>query len=97
MLHQPPLERSKSGGCHAGAIFKLLSEYIRERFPNTKIVFRADSGFCRHRTLGWCERHGVDYVVGIARNPRLQRFGQSLQTKAAETFQAQGRKQKLFG
>lgn len=82
---------------HAGAILKLLTEYIRERFPDTKIVFRADSGFCRHRTLGWCERHGVDYIVGIARNPRLQRFGQSLQTQAAEAFQAQGCKQKLFG
>ncbi|WP_425609258.1 transposase [Thalassobacterium sedimentorum] len=32
------------------------------------MLFRADSGFCRHRTLGWCERHGVDYIVGLARN-----------------------------
>jgi len=78
---------------HAGAILKLLVGYIRERFP----VFRADSGFCRHRTLGWCERHRVAYIVGIARNARLQRFGQSLQTQAAEAFEAQGCKQKLFG
>jgi hypothetical protein len=82
---------------HAGAILKFLVGYIRERFPDTKIVFRADSGFCRHRTLGWCERHGVDYIVGLARNPRLQRFGQSLQARAAEAFEAQGCKQKLFG
>ena len=36
-----------------------------------KIVFRGDSGFCRHRMLDWCDRHEVGYVVGIAKNARL--------------------------
>lgn len=81
---------------HAGVILKLLSLYIRGRFPDTRIVFRADRGFCHHRTRGWCERHGIDYIVGLARNPRLQRYGQSLQTQAAEAFEAQGCKKALW-
>ena len=35
-----------------------------------KIILRADSGFCGHRMLTWCERHGVGYVVGLAKNSR---------------------------
>ncbi|MEM1449868.1 MAG: transposase [Planctomycetota bacterium] len=34
-------------------------------------MVRADSGFCREWLLRWCEERGVDYVIGIARNPRL--------------------------
>jgi len=45
---------------------------IRRRCPKARIVVRADSGFCREQILAWCEAHRVDYVIGLARNPRLQ-------------------------
>lgn len=82
---------------HAGAILKLLCGYIRSHWPDTKIVYRGDSGFCRHRTLGWCERNGVDYIVGMARNPRLQRLGADLQQQVKDEFERSGQKQKRFG
>jgi hypothetical protein len=44
---------------------------IRARWPNTTIVLRADSGFCRDQLMAWCENNGVHYVIGVARNPRL--------------------------
>lgn len=47
-------------------------KFIRRHWPETQIILRADSGFCRHRMLRWCDRHKVDYVVGLARNSRLQ-------------------------
>lgn len=56
---------------HAGAILILLVRRLRQVWPNVRIIFRGDGGFCRHRILSWCENHGVDYVVGIARNDRL--------------------------
>ena len=37
---------------------------IRERWPQTHIILRADSGFCRERLMRWCEESGVDYVFG---------------------------------
>ncbi len=46
---------------------------IPARWPNTAIILRADSGFCRQELMRWCERHGVDYVFGLARNQRLRR------------------------
>ena len=44
---------------------------IRARWPGVRIVLRADSGFARERLMRWCEKHGVDYVFGLARNERL--------------------------
>jgi len=45
---------------------------IRQRWPKTQIILRADSGFCRDELMSWCEAHGVDYVFGFARNARLR-------------------------
>jgi Transposase DDE domain group 1 len=47
--------------------------HIRQRWPQVKIILRADSGFCREALMCWCEQHNVDYVFGLARNPRLRR------------------------
>jgi hypothetical protein len=44
---------------------------IRERWPEVSILFRGDAGFAREAIFAWCEEQGVDYVTGIARNPRL--------------------------
>ena len=49
-----------------------LVERIRARLPHTHIILRTDSGFCREPILAWCESAGVDYVIGLARNRRLQ-------------------------
>lgn len=44
---------------------------IRSRWPKVKILLRADSGFAREDIMCWCEKNRVDYVLGLARNPRL--------------------------
>jgi Transposase DDE domain group 1 len=49
-----------------------IVEQLRAHWPETRVILRADSGFCRDELLDWCENNGVDYVVGFARNPRLQ-------------------------
>src|SRR5579884_2636658 len=51
-----------------------IVERIRSRWPEVKIVRRADSGFCREEMMAWCEAHQVDYVFGMARNPLLERI-----------------------
>ena len=47
---------------------------LRQRWPEVKIVLRADSGFCREALMAWCESHHVDYLFGLARNQRLRRI-----------------------
>src|SRR5438105_9806152 len=47
---------------------------IREQWPEVKLVIRADSAFSRDDIMSWCEEHAVDYVLGLARNARLERI-----------------------
>jgi hypothetical protein len=51
-----------------------IVEQILARWPHVKIIVRGDSGFCRENLLRWCEEHGVDYVIGLAKNSRLTRI-----------------------
>ena len=46
---------------------------IRERFPEARIILRADSGFARDAILSWCEQNRVFYAVGLAKNAALLR------------------------
>jgi Transposase DDE domain group 1 len=56
---------------------------IRQRWPAVKIQLRGDAGFCREKLMAWCESEGMDYIFGLAQNPRLKKL------IAAETAQAE--------
>ena len=58
----------------AGSVKKLaeLVERIRQKWPDVQIIVRADSGFCREQLMRWCEDHGVDYILGLAKNSVLR-------------------------
>lgn len=81
---------------HAAAILKLLVRRLRKAWPRTKIVIRADSGFCRDLLLSWCDEHDVKYVIGIARNERLLAAAGKLMREAEREFTRTGKKQRLF-
>jgi len=69
---------------------------IRARWPKTRIILRADSGFCREELLAWCENNAVDYVFGFARNQRLQRIiGRALQ-QAKQEHRRTGKAARVF-
>jgi DDE family transposase len=57
----------------AGAVEEVarLVGRIRARWPRIRILLRADSGFAREALMAWCEANRVDFVFGLARNPRL--------------------------
>ena len=60
-------------------------------------MLRADSGFCRPRHLAWCERHGVGYILGLAKNPRLASLAEPWLADAKAGFAETGEKQRRFG
>ena len=78
------------------AVLAYLVERIRERWAETRIVVRADSGFARDGLMGWCERNGVFYVLGLARNSRLlQKIGKEL-VEARELYEQTGNASRIF-
>ena len=66
------LRRSNIDGS-AGAVDEVerIVRRIRARWPRVRILLRADSGFVREPLMAWCEANRVDFVFGLARNPRL--------------------------
>src|SRR5262245_9545651 len=60
----------------AGAEVARIVHHIRRRWPRTRILLRGDSGFAREVLMAWCEANRVDYLFGLARNPRLEEMVQ---------------------
>jgi Transposase DDE domain group 1 len=58
---------------------------IRQRFgEKIRIVVRADSGFAREEIMAWCEKNGVYYCFGLARNNRLEERLEQAMARARE-------------
>ena len=85
------------GARHAWAVLALLVKALRKHWPGVRILLRADSGFCRWKMLRWCERHHVDYLVGLAKNKRLNTLSAKLQAEAEAQYKAAQAKVRLFG
>ena len=78
------------------AVLKLLVDKLRAAWPEVKIVFRGDSGFCRWKLMRWCDRHEVGYVIGLARNPRLAAITEPLMQQAEQDYHKTQQKQRQF-
>jgi hypothetical protein len=57
----------------AGSVEEMarIVAHIRRRWPQVRILLRADSGFAREALMVWCEGNGVDFLFGLAKNSRL--------------------------
>jgi hypothetical protein len=86
----------RDAATHSRAILKRLVERFRQVWPGVKIIFRADSGFCRWRLLRWCDRHDVGYLVGLAKNEVLKRLARRSMVTAQWHYRRTGQKQRLF-
>jgi len=69
---------------------------IRQRWPEVQIIVRGDSGFAREELMSWCESHRVDFVLGLARNARLQRALGGELTQARTLFEESGKAARVF-
>src|SRR6266536_6461799 len=69
---------------------------IRARWPHTRIMLRADSGFARDDLMAWCEANDVDFVFGLARNERLVAAIASELDRAVAKSRRTGRPERRF-
>ena len=86
----------------AGAVEEIarIVAQIRASWPSVRILLRANSGFAREALMAWCEANGVDYLFGLARNPRLAAMIESelaAAKSAAEASAKPARRFKEFG
>ena len=69
---------------------------IRTLWPAVRIIVRADSGFCRDELMSWCEEHGVNFVLGFARNERLRRMIEPQMQEAMRQHAETGKPARVF-
>lgn len=84
------------GAKHAKAITKLLVEYLRQAWPDVKIIIRGDGGFCRWKLMRWCDKNSVFYCLGACRNKVLERHAAELMEQAETQYAETGEKVRLF-
>ena len=82
----------------AGSVKELawIVKHLRQEWPEVQIVIRGDSGFCRENIMAWCEAHGVDYILGLAKNKRLERILADELQEAKQQFEATGEAARVF-
>jgi hypothetical protein len=69
---------------------------IRQRWPEVRILLRADSGFAREALMAWCENNGVDFLFGLAKNARLNTEIEAELAAAQEQSQRTGKPARRF-
>jgi len=82
----------------AGAVGEVerIAGQLRRHWPEVKIILRADSGFCREELMNWCEQNGVDYVLGLARNRRLEAMLAEALAEAKQRHEETGQTARVF-
>jgi hypothetical protein len=75
---------------------KRIVEVIRQKWPGQRIMVRGDSGFCRDEIMTWCEGNGVNYLVGLARNARLEKILSEDMARAKSEYEETGKAARVF-
>jgi hypothetical protein len=88
---------NKGAAAHIVPILARVIAAIRQQVgQEVEIEIRADSGFATPKLYDFCEREGLEYQIGLSRNPRLQRAIEPLLQQGQAQFQQSGQKQRLF-
>ncbi len=86
--------RLRSGKVHpAHRVVQVLGPIVkalRKAFPKTRLVVRADAGFAVPLLYEFCERLGLQYLIGIASNEPFKAFTAGHLKEVCERFERKG-------
>ncbi len=78
-------------------LLRRLFARLRAAFPRATLRVRLDGGFQGNEMLDFLEAEGVEYVVGVATNARLEKRIRRLMGKVRLRAKATGETEALFG
>ncbi len=91
------LRPGNKGAAHqAVAVLRRVVAAIRKALPKVEIEVRADSGFATPKLYDFCEQESLQYVIGLSRNPRLERAVEPLLEQCRRQFEESGESQREF-
>jgi hypothetical protein len=93
------LLRPGNSSTKLGAIGRLRTLFgkLRAAFPKARLRVRLDGGFAGEDLLAFLEAEGVEYLVAMGRNRRLEKRAQRLMGKARMRSQSSGETEHEFG
>jgi Transposase DDE domain group 1 len=78
----------RPNGREIRALLRRLIRAIRDHWPRTAILVRADGHYACPEVLDWCEAHAIDYVFGLGATGTLRRHVTRLEASTAARFGA---------
>ena len=87
---KPPTDREIIG------LMRRIVKRIRERFPKTMLIFRADSHHTKPAVMDWLDGHNVRYVIGLGTNAVLKREVHALVKELAKSQRDHWKKYRRF-
>jgi len=78
-------------------IFRRLFAKLHRAFPHARLRVRLDGGFASPAVFSFLEAEGVEYLVAMASNPKLEKRVRRLLGKARTRSKATGATATLFG
>lgn len=80
----------RPGNTHASrgavAILRRIVDKLRQEWPAVEIELRADAGFAVPEVYEYCEAEGIEYVVGMVTNSRLEQLAEPLLERAKAEY-----------
>lgn len=86
-----PLQARLGTGDRA-AFYSVTSELsflipeLKKHFPGARIIVRGDGAFSIEEIMSFCEGNGVDYILGLPKNPVLERLSAAAMSEAEAKF-----------
>jgi hypothetical protein len=79
------------------AVVKRLAGELRRAWPGVRLIVRGDSGFSRPKVLRRLEAWGIDYVLGVQKNPALEWNCAVAALEVEDRHRHSGTKERLIG
>ena len=76
---------------------RIAVKLLRERFPKIRIVLRADAGFSSRKALEFCERQGIEYIMGYKKYSTLKKHILSIETSLRLKYGTEGDGTREYG
>lgn len=85
------------GAKKAFGALKLIIQKLKEKWSKTRIILRADSGFCRDKMIkNLAKKHNIEYIIGMPKNSSLNKLLKESMDHAKERFKETKEKQQFF-
>lgn len=78
------------------AVLKRLIKKLKQSYPGSTILLRADGGFAIPGIYSLCEKERIHYIIGLITNDRLKDRTENLLAEAVKQFEKSKKKERLF-